>query len=164
MSHFVKHWFIYTLVLVCILFGLVVFRLLFVNHFDQHEQGYFFDKRTGVLTLADRRGYHITNILVSGYTIDLRPHQVCINANSRVLNCKLVKFDRDGFGDFIAKHGVANYTYSSSTTSSGTNDLGGILKSYAYEGSGRLYPFLDIVTELVPNNSAMEEELFENNN
>ena len=123
--------------------GLIVFRIFFVDFVDNYELGYKYDARSGAVTVLDKTGYIVTApFVVKVHTIDLRPMQVCINANSRVLNCKLVKFDTAGFNLFLSWHGRGDY--------SGQNvgGLNQILMSYAYEGSGKKYPFLDIIREL----------------
>jgi hypothetical protein len=85
------------------------------------------------------------------HTVDMRPMQVCINANQRVLNCKLVQFNPDGIDPatkqrglelFLSWHGRNNYegpgnASSGSSNSTETTTFSEILKSYAYEGTGR---------------------------
>src|SRR5262245_5397322 len=76
---------------------LLFFRILFGNFVDNYELGYKFDRRTGQIERVGRTGYVVTPpFLVNVHTVDLRPMQVCINANSRVLNCKLVQFNPAG--------------------------------------------------------------------
>jgi hypothetical protein len=96
------------------------------------------------------------------HTVDMRPMQVCINANQRVLNCKLVQFNPDGIDPatkqrglelFLSWHGRNNYegpgnASSGSSNSTETTTFSEILKSYAYEGTGKVYPFLTIIREL----------------
>lgn len=126
---------------------LILFRLMFVNFIDNYQLGYKFDSRTGEISVLDGPGYVVTPpFVVSIHTVDLRPMQVCINANSRVLNCKLVQFNKDGLRTFLEWHGRNDYDGSSSV-GGGLND---ILKSYAYDGFGRSYPFLTILKELKP--------------
>ena len=58
----------------------------------------------------------------------MRPRQLCINANNRVLNCKLVRFNPAGFQQFVAWHGANAFD---------DDDAGyEILKSYAFDTSG----------------------------
>ncbi len=85
--------------------------------------------------------------------------QVRISANSRVLNAKLVQFNPDevdpdtgmrGLELFLSWHGRGNYdgpNVSGSSFASST-PFSDILTSYAYEGSGKSYPFLTIIREL----------------
>ena len=126
---------------------------------DNYELGYKFNMTSGQITVLDRPGYHfITPIIESVHTIDTRPRQVCINAgggtqntssvNQRVLNCKLVQFNRAGLELFIQWHGRDDY--------SGPvfDDL---LKIYAYDGSGKNYPFLNVLRELKAGDNYVPE-------
>jgi hypothetical protein len=154
-------------VLIVLLFiGLVFFRPW--AHIDNYELGYKFDSRDGRITVlrnADktpRAGYvGRTPFFDSIHTIDLRPRQVCITvggpaaagsgsgANARVLNCKLVRFNPDGLDLFLSWHGRGDYHDSA---------LDDLLKIYAYDGSGRSYPFLTILREL-RNNDALPDNV-----
>jgi len=126
--------------------GLILFRTLFVNFIDNYEVGYKFDARTGEITVLKESGYIVTPpFIVRVHTVDLRPMQVCINANQRVLNCKLVKFNPEGLELFLSWHGRNDYD--GPGRSAGSVDLAEILKSYAYEGAGKTYPFLTIIRE-----------------
>lgn len=107
---------------------------------DNYEVGYRFNARTGQISVLKHTGWISKEPFFELIgTVDSRPMQVCINANSRVLNCKLVRFNAKGIDTFLAWHG-RDWNSSSS--------LDEILKSYAYDGSGRNYPFLTIVREL----------------
>lgn len=111
-----------------------------MSEVDSYEMGYRYDARNGQITHLNRAGYFIhAPFVIKINSVDLRPMQVCINANSRVLNCKLVQFNPAGLDLFLSWHGRDNYT-------AGT--LNPILMSYAYDGSGRNYPFLTIIREL----------------
>jgi hypothetical protein len=79
--------------------------------------------------------------------------QVCINANSRVLNCKLVEFNPEGFETFIAWHGRGNYRQM---------NLEDILMSYAYDPSNKKYNFLTIKKELKNEDVDYSLELADN--
>lgn len=125
---------------------LVGFRIAFVNFIDNYELGYKFDVRTGKVEKLERTGYIINPpLLVKVHTIDLRPGQVCMNANARVLNCKLVCFDPDGFEQFIEWHGRGAGSGSSATT----GGIYEILKSYAFNvNEGKDCPFLIILDDM----------------
>jgi hypothetical protein len=132
-------------VLGALLAGLLVFYMLFVNFVDNYELGYKFDLRTGKIVLLQKQGYVITApFVVKVHTVDLRPMQVCINANARVLNCKLVQFNPKGIDTFLAWHGRDTYD---------ARNLNPILMSYAYDGSGKTYPFLTVLRELKPEDT-----------
>lgn len=123
------------------LIGALVFRGCCITEVDSYELGYRYDLRNGQINRITHPGYvmHAPWPLVEVHTVDLRPMQVCINANARVLNCKLVQFDPAGLELFLSWHGRADYN---------NEKLNPILMSYAYEGSGRNYPFLKVIREL----------------
>jgi hypothetical protein len=118
-----------------------------VNHVEKTELGFIFDKRTGQITKVEHAGWVIaTPWWQDVHTIDLRPNQVCMNANQRVLNCKLVQFDPAGFNTFIDWHGrfAGPYVYE-------------ILRSYAFNvNEGRDCPFLTIKDDMRRKNSTSE--------
>ncbi|MDB5260634.1 MAG: hypothetical protein JWN37_865 [Candidatus Nomurabacteria bacterium] len=126
----------------------------FVQFVDTYQQGYVFNTRTGKITTLERTGYFVRTPIVEQYhTVDLRPMQVCINANQRVLNCKLVQFNAKGLDLFLSWHGRRDYEGPGTGGSrkggkERTTDFSEILKSYAYEGTGKIYPFLSVVREL----------------
>lgn len=142
-----------TVLTILSLLVLIAFRISFVNFVDNYELGYKFDTRTGQITILKESGYYVTPpLIVQIHTIDMRPMQVCINANKRVLNCKLVQFDPAGIETFLAWHGRGDY--SSYTNDAGVSFFAEILKSYAYDGSGKNYPFLKVLRELKPEEAA----------
>lgn len=102
----------------------------------------------------NRSGYFLTCPLIySVHTIDKRPTQVTMNANNRVLNAKLVEFNTRGWKTFVAWHGRNDYSNESAGGST-TGNLNEILRSYAYDGNGRSYSFLNILKELKSTESA----------
>jgi hypothetical protein len=142
-------------VILALLVLAVLFRGLFVNFIDNYELGYKYDLRSGKIEVLERTGYVVTPpLVVKVHTVDLRPMQVCINANQRVLNCKLVQFNKAGLELFLSWHGRNDYegpgNSGGGTVGSGTTAFSEILKSYAYDGSSRIYPFLTIIRELKP--------------
>jgi hypothetical protein len=119
---------------IMLFFG-IMFRAIFVTFVDNYELGYEYDKVDGTITELPRTGYFIRNpITVAIHTIDLRPMQVRIEANNRVLNAKLVKFRKEGLFQFIGLHGRGDYDVSSQSVSSST--FADIMKCYAYENYG----------------------------
>ena len=139
------------------LIALIVFRVGWVTYVDNYELGYKFDSRSGKITVLDHTGYVVAApFLVQVHTIDLRPMQVCINANARVLNCKLVQFNKDGIELFLSWHGRNDYSVGSVDNQGhhyGGN-LDAILMSYAFDGSGKSYPFLTVLRELKTDDKA----------
>lgn len=131
------------------LFGAIGFRCTFVNFVDNYEIGYTYDAISGKIERLKRTGYIVTPPLIKHvHTIDGRPMQVCISSINRVLNCKLVQFNPAGLEVFLAWHGRDNYDNNSVSRESTPSLLNQILMAYAYEGSGKSYPFLTIIREL----------------
>ncbi len=136
-----------TVLVVVGLLSLLVYRIGWIDTVESYELGYIYNWRTGRITRVPHPGYvHSSPIFNSVHTIDLRPMQVCINANNRTLNCKLVQFNPAGLEVFLAMHGREDY---------GQGRLRDILLSYAYEGSGRTYPFLTVVSQLEATGAAL---------
>jgi hypothetical protein len=128
--------------------GLIMFRLTFVTFVDNYKLGYIYYGRTGQIERLTRTGYVVTTpVLNAVHSIDLRPGQVCMNANARVLNCKLVRFNPDGFDKFIEWHGRG------AGEATGV-DVYEILKSYAFNvNEGRDCPFLTILDDMRRKNA-----------
>lgn len=140
----------------------IVFRIGWVDSVNNYQLAYRYDllgPNRGKITIlknADgslKRGWIITApIITKVHTIDLRPMQVQINANNRVLNAKLVQFDPKGAELFIAWHGRKDYEGPGGSSSGigviSTGNFYQILLSYAYDG--KEYPFLKILRELKP--------------
>jgi hypothetical protein len=129
-----------------LLVGSVLYRAIFWTFVDNYEFAYKFDAIGGEVSAlknsdgTPKQGYIFAWPLIERiHRIDTRPMQVCINANSRVLNCKLVHFDPEGFELFISWHGRGDYS---------GYQLEQILMSYAYDPSQVDYPFLKIKKEL----------------
>lgn len=125
--------------LVVVILGLIT---LFssITFIDSHEFAYKYDKITGEISEIDRTGYVMNApFITSVHTIDLRPMQVCISGTNRILNCKLIEFNKEGFRLFISWHGRADYQQG--------HLFEELLKGYAYDETNK-YPFLNIVKEL----------------
>lgn len=144
-------------------FGLLLLLSFFtflgcIEKVENYELGYTFDLRTGKIEELPRQGYFITPpFVVKLHTIDLRPTQVCINATSRVLNCKLVKFNSKGLQEFVAWHGRGDYKVDQNATI--TTSFENILMSYAYDESGETYPFIETVKEFGAKNEKEFDEI-----
>ena len=131
-----------------VFFSLIAFRVTCVNFVDNYEVPYKFDRMTGKIEKLSRTGYIVTPpFLVNVHSVDGRPMQVCISAIQRVLNCKLVQFNPDGLELFLQWHGRNDYSNDGGTRENPTQ-FNQILMAYAYEGSGKNYPFLTIIREL----------------
>ena len=128
--------------------GLMAFRFFFVTFVDKHELGFSFDRFSGKIERLERTGWVVLNpVRYDVNTIDLRPYQVTINANARILNAKLIRFNSDGLETFVEWHGR--------DAGSRTYDMLEILKCYAFDKSdGKDCPFLTVVSEISPAQSA----------
>lgn len=151
--------------------GLLIFRMVWVDFVDYHNLPYKYDRRTGQITVltdtlvdittgekrvAYRTGYIVTApFLVKVHEIDLRPMQVCISAIQRVLNCKLVKFNPEGIALFLQYHGRGDYENSPDARGN-PSTFNEIMKAYAYEGKGKHYPFLTIISELGADSASQQ--------
>ncbi len=133
------------------LFVTALIRVTFVTYVENYQQGYEFNASNGEITILDRAGYFWrTPFKTYVYRIDKRPMQVCISANSRILNCKLVQFnsDAESLKLFVSWHGAGDYEGpTGGTSSSASGRLYDILMSYAYANDGKKYPFLTILEE-----------------
>jgi hypothetical protein len=137
------------------LLALAIFRISCIGFIENYELGYTFDTvsgKTEPLVNKDgtfKRGYVYANPFVFVYHIDLRPMQVTINANNRVLNAKLVEFNPKGFQTFVNWHGTGDYDQ---------NILKDILLSYAYDPSSKDYDFLTVKKELKNEETTTKSE------
>lgn len=109
---------------------------------DNYELGYSFDRYTGKIERIERQGWIVMPWWhYSVNTIDLRPQQISISANQRVLNAKLVRFDPEGLETFVEWHGRG--------AGDTAAEMGEILKSYAFNVNGGAdCPFLSILDEM----------------
>ena len=108
------------------LVGGCTYRVWWWTDVPNYEIAYLWDKSNGTRTRLRHTGWvKSTPYFQKIYTIDPRPMQIRIEANNRVLNAMLVRFDTTGEDDFFEKHGLDDYNQ---------KQLGEILKSYAYEG------------------------------
>lgn len=128
--------------------GLAYFLICY-KYVDSYELGYAFNKwEGGKIEQVSHTGYvRAIPLVTEVHTIDLRPMQVCISANGRVLNCKLVQFNPKGLDLFLSWHGRADYAGPGNTTvgiQGCTTQFCEILKVYAYDEKGTDYPFLTI--------------------
>lgn len=121
----------------------LIFRVFWVTRVELHEMGYNFHWVKGELEVFTNAGWVVRNPIVNSvHTIDLRPMQIVISANQRVLNAKLVKFNPNGLQTFIEWHGRG----------AGGMNMPEILKCYAFDAAnGTDCPFLEVVQEVSPN-------------
>ncbi len=134
-----------------VIVGIIGFGIWFsfwVTLVDNYELGFSFDKMTGKIELIDHTGWVIrTPFRYSVHAIDMRPHQLMISANQRVLNAKLVRFNPKGLATFVEWHGRS--------AGDSSYDLQEILKCYAFDlADGKDCPFLEVIQEIAPNQGA----------
>lgn len=139
-----------------LLVGVLLFSCwfgLFVTTVENYELGFVFDRYTGEIETIEKKGWVVrTPLRYSVHTIDLRPYQLTISANQRVLNAKLVQFNPEGLDTFVQWHGrdAGDDLY----------NLKEILKCYAFAlDSGKDCPFLTVLQEIEPNQNASSESL-----
>ena len=140
------------------LFGLFVFYTGWVTNVENYELCFTFDRfNGGKIETVNHQGWIVkTPFRYSVHTIDLRPYQITISANKRVLNAKLVKFNPVGLETFVQWHGrkaADNIGHDSYMDSMGnlqpSTGLLDILKCYAFDkAEGKDCPFLTILQDV----------------
>ena len=137
------------LLFVGVLVGLVtigfgIWFCFWVKFVDSHELGFIYDRFTGKIEKVEHTGWVVrTPWRCSIHTLDLRPYQVQISANQRILNAKLVRFDPRGLDVFVVWHGR-----DAGDTIEGLKE---ILKCYAFDKEdGKDCPFLEVINEVAP--------------
>lgn len=138
------------IVLAIMLIAFCLWYIFFLTFVDRHELGYVYSRLDGQIEILDRTGWIVRfKPIYNVHSVDLRPYQVHISANERILNAKLVRFNPEGLMTFIEWHGrsAGDSLYS----------LKEILKCYAFDrAEGRDCPFLTVVSELAPPQGDME--------
>jgi len=132
--------------------GFFFFWLFWLTFVDNYEYGFTYDKFTGKIEPVEHTGWVVrTPWRYAVHTIDVRPYQVSISANERILNAKLVRFDPEGIETFVAWHGRS--------AGGDKTQLLEILKCYAFDREeGRDCPFLEVVSVLSPGQTATPTE------
>lgn len=131
--------------------SLVIWRVFFVTMVDAHELAFSYDRLDGQIEQIKETGW-VTRLPIryAVHTIDMRPYQVTISANQRILNAKLVRFNPEGIDKFVEWHG----------RDAGDNlqNLLEILKCYAFDKEGGAScPFLTILNEVSPGQAGDKE-------
>lgn len=132
--------------------GFLIWFGFWVTIIDNYELGYVFDKVSGKITRVEKQGWIVrTPIRYKVHTIDIRPYQIMISANERVLNAKLCRFNPEGLQTFVEWHGRG--------AGSSKAELLEILKCYAFDTvSGKDCPFLTVVHEIAPHQGVLPPE------
>lgn len=133
--------------------ALLVWRAAWVTFIDNHEFGFIYDKFDGTIEKMEHTGWIVRNpFAYAVHAIDMRPYQVSISANERILNAKLVRFNPVGLETFIEWHGR--------DAGDRLDNLKEILKCYAFDrDEGRDCPFLTVSSVLAPSQSAYQDSL-----
>lgn len=128
--------------------ALLIWRAAWVTFVENYEYGFVYDKFTGQIEKVEHTGWIVRNPFAYGvHAIDMRPYQVSISANQRILNAKLVRFNPAGLETFIEWHGR--------DAGDNVQGLQEILKCYAFDrDEGRDCPFLTITSVLAPSQNA----------
>jgi len=123
--------------------------MFFVTTVDNFELGFVFDRYTGKIEKVEKQGWVVRMpVRYSVHTIDMRPYQLTISANARVLNAKLVQFDPEGLETFVEWHGRS--------AGDTLHNLLEILKCYAFDPEGgKDCPFLKVISESANNQAAI---------
>jgi hypothetical protein len=126
---------------------LVAYRVVFLSWVDYHELGYIYNARTGQVNVVPHTGYvRALPFVHKVHVIDLRPMQVCLSSNIRILGCKLVRFEPKGLELFLSWHGRNDYK--NNGTKESPSSFNQIMMTYAYDGGQ--YPFLTPAVETKP--------------
>jgi hypothetical protein len=126
----------------------------FVTNVNNYELAFSFDRyNNGKIEVIRSQGWVVRMpIRYSVHTIDLRPYQITLSANQRVLNAKLVQFNPEGLETFVKWHGRE--------AGDKTDNLLEILKCYAFDrAEGRDCPFLTVLQEIAPNQAGVVNEI-----
>ncbi len=144
-----NRWIIAIILIVVLFFGGLIYRYNWWTFVDSYELGYKFDKSTGKTTTLTRTGWHrITPYFTQIHTIDTRPVQIRIEANTsgssittasdvntRVLNAMLVRFRPEGLMQLLEYQILKIYAYEGCATD-----------GYNKEHLQKKYKFLEIMS------------------
>jgi hypothetical protein len=119
-------------------FALLVYLPLF-HYTGQHEVGLKFNPFMGTVQ-ADTPGFNFSAPWVAVAKLDTRPQRVCVTTVAKVLVCKLVRFNPEGYSEFVKREGFRYYwldnrisfNFGYAEEYRGVRDL---LRGYAFEGT-----------------------------
>jgi hypothetical protein len=126
----------------------ILFYFFCLNHIGPASVGIAYNALNGEVTSQKHAGWYITSPFVRVASIDTRPTQVCLNAGTRILSCKLIEFVPEGAEEFVKLQGFRYYDGAvvNNSCHDCNSDMYHILQGYAF--SGREYPFLRVIEEL----------------
>jgi hypothetical protein len=130
------------------LFALSIFYAGCVHYTDSHQVAIARNWVSGNVWLDVKGGYDITPPWVQVSRIDIRPTRVCITSTARAYNCKLVRFDPQGYREFVASQGFHYYWWANRLSfnwgyAEEYRGIRDILRGYAF--APRSYPFIQFV-------------------
>lgn len=131
--------------------GFFLFWLLCLNHLAPNEFGVAYNSMNGEVSVQDEPGWHLTSPMVRVATIDTRPFQVCMGG-SRILNCKLIRFKKEGVKEFVRVQGFEYWSHPQQMCSNIGSEqqrcsgLAATLMGYAYTDPN--VPFLEVIEEM----------------
>ncbi|MBI5153515.1 MAG: hypothetical protein HZA36_03605 [Parcubacteria group bacterium] len=140
-----------------LLIAFLIWYHVWVSFIDNYELGFTYNRFSGKIEVLNHTGWVVRNPWEYGvHKIDLRPYQLSISANSRVLNAKLVRFNPAGLATFIEWHGR--------DAGDSVSELKEILKCYAFDrADGKDCPFLTVLQELAPGQGITKPQTDEKN-
>lgn len=126
--------------------ALTLFYLFCMNYADSYVAAIAWNRFKGELSLQEG-GWHVTPPWVRVATIDTRPIRVCVPTTGRDVGCKLVRFKREAYREFVRAQGFHYWWWSNRfSINMGYDDeyrgMKDILRGYAFSGDS--YPFLEI--------------------
>ena len=114
---------------------LFLFWIFCLNHLDIGEIAIARNSRTGQMLLQDTPGWYLTSPFVRAAKISTLPMVVMIPSAANVMNIKNVRFNKEGWKEFVEVQGFhCHYSMKS------------ILLGYAF--SGLDWPFLQILQKV----------------
>ena len=134
----------------CVLIGIILFYLLFVNYTEPTQIGISRNLITGQMWIQNKGGWHLTAPWVKVAVIDTRPIRVSVASAGHGYSAKLVQFDARGWKEFVAIEGFRYYWWANRlSVNFGYNEeyrgMRDILRGYAY--GAKKYPFVVILNE-----------------
>jgi hypothetical protein len=119
-----------------LIFGSLLFWIVFLNHVDINEVGIAYNSIGGKVWVQSKPGWYVTPPTVRVATITTLPLTVTIASEAKVINTKIVRFNPDGIDEFIRLQGFSYFSNQS---------IENVLLGYAY--SGQKWPFLEVIQE-----------------
>lgn len=145
-----KEWRKYALVAVALVILWTTLRLTTLHYLYYKEVGVTFNLFTGETGLLAQGGWNPLPPWVLMSRIDTKPVRLCIMSSGRGVNCRLVRFEADKYGDFVAAEGFRLYWWSNRISFNLGHDetyrgIKDILRGYAF--AAQKYPFITVLEQ-----------------